>query len=196
MIDDRAGLLRVVRPGRSLAIARQDRLTPIRRSAPALVRAVILLITAALLIGCGATTTSASSAFIAATGPGTTTAAANTPAVIAAPTAPAAVDGRHGRPAAGATTPSLPADWPSDLPVPHGTLTGATGSNGRWTAQYLVLGSAADVLKSTADLFHAAGFTSVSDSVLSKGNLQLTLVVENRDHSAGETTLVIQVSTT
>ena len=43
-----------------------------------------------------------------------------------------------------------------------------------------MLGSAADVLKSTVGLFRAAGFTAVSDSVLNKGNVQLTLVVENR----------------
>jgi hypothetical protein len=58
-----------------------------------------------------------------------------------------------------------------------------------------MLGSAAGVLRSTADLYRAAGYTAVSDSVLDKGNRQLTLAVENRDHNAGETTLLIQVST-
>jgi hypothetical protein len=154
-----------------------------RPSAHALVGPAILLISAALLIGCGAATRAA------------VVGAADTHTSSAAPTAPIAVDGQHGRPAAGATTPSLPADWPADLPVPHGTLTGATGSNGLWTAQYLMLGSAADVLKSTVGLFRAAGFTAVSDSVLNQGNVQLTLVVENRDHNAAESTLLIQVRT-
>jgi hypothetical protein len=152
----------------------------------------ILLITAAAVMSCS--TPSASSVVVAVSGsPG---AATNAPNPITAPTAPIGVDGQRGRPALGATTPSLPADWPADIPVPpHGTLIGATGSNGLWTAQYLMLGSAAGVLQSTADLYRAAGFTAISDSVLNRGNRQLALAVENRDHSAGETTLLIQVST-
>jgi hypothetical protein len=43
--------------------------------------------------------------------------------------------------------------------------------------------------------YSAAGFTAVSDSVLNKGNRQITLVTENRDHSATQTNLVIGVTT-
>ncbi len=166
-----------------------------RPLARALLGAAILGIATMSLIGCGVTTPTAAPAVAAATGTLSSTSAVDPHGATTAPTAPIAVDGQHGRPAAGATTPSLPADWPPDLPLPPGTLTGATGSNGLWTAQYLMLGSAAGVLHATADLYRAAGFTAVSDSVLNKGNRQLTLAVENRDHNAGETTLLIQVST-
>lgn len=110
----------------------------------------------------------------------------------------AASDGRHGgrggsstgSPAAGV----LPADWPPDLPVPQGSIMGSTGSAGRWTVLILAAGSAADVRRSAAALYSSAGFTSVSDSVLNKGNRHITLGVENRDHSATQTNLVIGVT--
>jgi hypothetical protein len=160
--------------------------------------AAMLLITAAAATGCAAAAppvpAAPSTVITGATGTASTSAPADAAQPSRSTTAAIAVDGQRGRPAAGATSPSLPADWPPDLPAPNGTLTGATGSNGQWTAQYLMLGSAADVRQSTVDLYRAAGFTAVSDSVLTKGNCQLTLAVENRDHSASETTLLIQLS--
>jgi hypothetical protein len=72
---------------------------------------------------------------------------------------------------------------------------GSTGSAGRWTVLILAAGSATDVRRSTVALYASAGFTAVSDSVLNKGNRQITLVVENRDHSATQTNLVIGVTT-
>jgi hypothetical protein len=57
-------------------------------------------------------------------------------------------------------------------------------------------GSAAQVRRSTLNFYDGAGFTPVSDSVLNKGNRQITLAVENRDHSATATNLVIAVTTT
>jgi hypothetical protein len=88
----------------------------------------------------------------------------------------------------------LPADWPSDLPLPQGTFIGANGSNGQWAAQILMAASAAEVRRPTADFYTAVGFTAVTDPVLNRGDRQITLLVENRDHSATQTTLVIQVS--
>jgi hypothetical protein len=89
----------------------------------------------------------------------------------------------------------LPADWPPDLPVPPGTISGSTGSAGRWTVLVIAAGSAAEVRQSALALYAAAGFTPVSDSVLVKGNRQITLVAENRDHSATQTNLMIGVAT-
>lgn len=43
--------------------------------------------------------------------------------------------------------------------------------------------------------YTSAGFTAVSDSVLNKGQRQVTLVVENRDHSGTVTNLMIGVTT-
>jgi hypothetical protein len=60
----------------------------------------------------------------------------------------------------------------------------------------LAKGSAAQVRRSALALYSAAGFRPVSDSVLNKGNRQITLVVENRDHSASQTNLMVAVTTT
>jgi hypothetical protein len=59
----------------------------------------------------------------------------------------------------------------------------------------LAPGSAAEVRRFAVAFYSAAGFISVSDSVLNKGNRQITLVVENRDHSATQTNLMIGVTT-
>ncbi|MDT4977175.1 MAG: hypothetical protein QOG98_2933 [Pseudonocardiales bacterium] len=130
--------------------------------------------------------------------------ASATPVLTSAPTTqpiPAApAKGSHGgrvgsgHGSSGAAA-GLPADWPQDVPVPQGDISGSTGSAGRWTVLILATGSAAAVLRSTAAFYRAAGFTAVTDSILNKGNRQLTLVAENRDHSANETNLVIAVTT-
>ncbi len=98
--------------------------------------------------------------------------------------------GQSQAPAAG-----LPAGWPPDLPIPAGTITGSTGSAGRWTVAILAAGSATQVRQSTMAFYSSVGFTPVTDSVLNKGNRQITLVVENRDHSATQTNLLIGVTT-
>ncbi|MEO6144783.1 MAG: hypothetical protein ABIP19_12460 [Dermatophilaceae bacterium] len=79
--------------------------------------------------------------------------------------------------------------------MPSGNIMGSTGSAGRWTVLILAAGSAAEVRQSTVALYSSAGFTAVSDSVLNKRNRQITLAVENRDHSATQTNLVIGVTT-
>ena len=152
------------------------------------------LITATLATGCGAPH---QSAYPADSHP--TVAAISTPASRTPPIASGATNvshgGRGGRghgsaaPAAG-----LPADWPPEVPVPPGNISGSTGSAGRWTVLIVAAGSAAEVHRSTLAFYLAAGFTAVSDSVLNKGNRQITLVAENRDHSNTETNLVISVN--
>jgi hypothetical protein len=112
----------------------------------------------------------------------------------------AAVSGRHGgrggsTNGSSAAVPALPADWPTDLPIPAGDIIGSTGSAGRWSVQILAVGSAAQVHQSTVAFYTGVGFAAVTDSVLNRGNRQITLVVENRDHSATQTNLVIGVTT-
>ena len=156
----------------------------------------VVLVATALTAGCAATPQT----FPVTSGPGATVAAS--PARTSpGPSAAAPASGRHGGRggASGgspAATGALPADWPADLPVPAGTITGSTGSAGRWTVLVLAGGSAAEVRQSAVALYTAAGFTPVSDSVLNKGHRQITLVVENLDHSATQTSLVIAVTTT
>jgi hypothetical protein len=59
----------------------------------------------------------------------------------------------------------------------------------------LEVGPATEVLRSAAAFYSAAGFIPASSSVLNRGDRQITLVVENLDHSANQTSLVIGVTT-
>lgn len=155
---------------------------------------VAFLAAASLTAGCGAphqTVTAAASPSV----PTISTAGAR-----ALPTSAAVRDGGHGGRGGSANgTPAaanaLPADWPSDVPVPAGDILGSTGSAGRWTVLIVAAGSAAEVRQSTMAFYTSAGFTAVSDSVLNKGQRQVTLVVENRDHSGTVTNLMIGVTT-
>jgi 16S rRNA A1518/A1519 N6-dimethyltransferase RsmA/KsgA/DIM1 with predicted DNA glycosylase/AP lyase activity len=61
--------------------------------------------------------------------------------------------------------------------------------------QIVAAGSAAQVHQSTVAFYIGVGFAALTDSVLNRGNRQITLVVENRDHSATQTNLVIGVTT-
>jgi len=131
------------------------------------------------------------------TSPTTTSSAPGSQGLTAPSAVPGGGRGRSGRLATGsrAAAGGLPADWPPDLPVPQGDIMGSTGAAGRWTVLIVAAGSAAQVRRSTVAFYSAAGFTAVSDSVLDKGTRQITLVVENRDHSATQTNLVIGVTT-
>jgi hypothetical protein len=154
----------------------------------------VFLVAAMLTAGCGST-------------PQTVTTAATSPSVPTISTQgnpalpPPAVSngGRGGRGGSNngssAALGALPADWPADLPIPAGDIIGSTGSAGRWSVQILAAGSAAQVHQSTVAFYTGVGFAAVSDSILNRGNRQITLVVENRDHSATQTNLVIGVTT-
>jgi len=153
------------------------------------------LAAATLTAGCGAPHQTVTAAATSASVP-----TISTPGNQAQPPTGAVGDGRHGG-RAGSTNGSsaalgaLPADWPTDLPIPAGDIIGSTGSAGRWSVQILAAGSAAQVHQSTVAFYTAVGFAAVTDSVLNRGNRQITLVVENRDHSATQTNLVIGVTT-
>jgi hypothetical protein len=99
--------------------------------------------------------------------------------------------GGNGR--AAATVP-LPADFPSDVPLPPGELQATSGSTGQWSALLRVPGSAADALGSAMRFYAAAGFTPDSPSTAHRGRYTVTLVTENRDHSPTSTNLVVGVA--
>ena len=153
----------------------------------------IFLTFATLTAGCGSTDQTVPAA---ASGP---SAPAIPPGRTTAPPLSAVSDGRHGGRGGSfngsqAATGGLPADWPSDLPIPAGDIIGSTGSAGRWSVLIVAAGSAASVRQSTVALYTGVGFAAVSDSVLNKRNRRITLVVVNRDHSATQTNLVIGVT--
>ena len=93
------------------------------------------------------------------------------------------------------TAAALPADFPSDVPLPPGELKATSGSAGQWSALLRVPGSAADALRSAMQFYVAAGFTQDSPSTAHRGRYTTTLVTENRDHSPTSTNLVIGVAT-
>jgi len=167
---------------------------PIRYTRSALTASILMAAT--LTAGCGAT--SQPSPAVVSSTPAVT---ASTPVPGHVAPAPPAVPrrGHGGRASAGngssAAAGGLPADWPPDLPVPQGTISGSTGAAGRWTVLVVAAGSAREVRESAIALYTSAGFTAVSDSILNKGSRQITLVAENRDHSATQTNLVIGVTT-
>jgi len=111
-------------------------------------------------------------------------------AVSAAP-ALAAPATRAPGPAPGA---SLPPDFPADVPLPPGSLQGATGGAGQWSVLLLVSGSAAQAHAATVAFYRAHGFTADTDSILHNAAHQVTVVVENRDHSPNETFIAIGVA--
>jgi len=94
---------------------------------------------------------------------------------------------------AGAPATVLPADWPK-LPLPAGSVTGATGAGSSWTVQLRLAGSADEVRRRTEAFYAARGFaTTGTPDVLVRGALRLVVVAENRDHSATSSTLVLGV---
>jgi hypothetical protein len=88
---------------------------------------------------------------------------------------------------------TLPPDFPSDVPLPPGQLQSASGGNGQWSVLLLVNGSAADAHASTVAFYRAHGFVAETDSILQNAKHRVTIVVENRDHSAAHTFVAIGV---
>jgi len=156
---------------------------------------VVFLAAAMLIAACGSTQQAVPVATSNPSVPTISTAGVKAPP----PSAAVRDDGYGGRGSSADGTPAtanaLPADWPLDVPVPAGDITGSTRSAGRWTVLIVSPGAAAEVRQATMAFYTSAGFTAVSDSVLNKGQRRVTLVVENRDHSGTVTNLLIGVTT-
>jgi hypothetical protein len=90
---------------------------------------------------------------------------------------------------------TLPPDFPADVPLPPGQLQAATGGNGQWSVLLLADGSAAQVHSSVVSFYTAHGFVADTDSILHNATHQVTIVLENRDHSNAHTFVAIGVGT-
>jgi len=89
----------------------------------------------------------------------------------------------------------LPADWPADVPAPPGVIQGSTPSGARqWTVLSVAQGSAQEVMRRTVDTYRSAGFAAETDAILHNASHRVTISVENRDHSAAETFVVVAVA--
>lgn len=168
---------------------------PIRYIRSALTASIVMAAT--LTAGCGATSHMVPAVVSSPPGAADSTLVPGGHVASVPPSVPQ--DSHGGRAGAGKGSPAaagqLPVDWPPDLPVPRGTISGSTGVAGRWTVLIDAAGSAREVRESAIALYASAGFTAVSDSALSRGSRQITVVAENRDHSATRTNLVIGVTT-
>jgi hypothetical protein len=123
-------------------------------------------------------------------------------AVAAALVAPAAAVAKGGAPApasaggSGKVAPALPADFPSDVVLPPGQLTGSTGSAPNWSVGLLIDGGYPAVMASVHDFYVAHGYSEVGPTwmySLTDGVHTITFVGRNHDHSASRTDVTIQV---
>lgn len=154
-----------------------------------------------LAISCSSTQTVSAPATRAAAPPAATVPTSQQPAQPA-PGAGNTTDtrgqSRHGTSGGGgggaASAPALPADFPTEVPVPPGTLQGSTGAAGRWGLLLLTRGPADQVLTTTMAFYRAAGFTTDGPATVHRGHYQVVLVAENRDHSNTETNLAAGIT--
>ena len=89
----------------------------------------------------------------------------------------------------------LPAGWPADVPAPPGVIQGSTHANAtNWTVLTLAPGSAQAVMRQTVDSYRSAGFAAETDAILHNASHRVTIGVENRDHSAAQTFVIVAVA--
>jgi hypothetical protein len=108
--------------------------------------------------------------------------------------ATASARGGHGGGGGQAPAPRLPADFPTAVALPPGSLQGATGAGGRWSVLLLVRGSAAGVQRSTKRFYLRRGFRSAGAAIVRRGTLRVTIAAAARDHSPRETNLTLGVT--
>ncbi len=109
--------------------------------------------------------------------------------------------GSHG--VSGGTTPpavvraGLPADWPASVPVPAGTILGASGVSPQWSVNLLVPGPEPTVIARVVALYTAHGFTADPHAniprILTKGALTVTVYWRAHDHSGESTEVLISL---
>jgi hypothetical protein len=112
--------------------------------------------------------------------------------VAAVLTVPAAAVAKGGSPA-----PALPADFPSNVALPSGQLTGSTGASPNWSVGLLLDGGYPEVMASVHDFYLARGYSELGPTWmyrLTNGIYTITFVGRNHDHSATRTDVTIQVS--
>jgi hypothetical protein len=74
-------------------------------------------------------------------------------------------------------------------------IQGSTHANATsWTLLTLAEGSAKSVMRQTVDSYRSAGFVADTDAILHNASRRVTINVENRDHSAAQTFVVVAVA--
>jgi hypothetical protein len=122
--------------------------------------------------------------------------------VSAALAVPAVAAAKGGTPApsssggASKVVPALPADFPSDVVLPAGQLTGSGGGAPSWSVGLLVDGGYPAVMARVHDFYVASGYSELgatSAYSLTNGVHTVTFVGRNHDHSATRTDVTIVV---
>ena len=73
-------------------------------------------------------------------------------------------------------------------------IQGSTHANASsWTVLTLAEGSAQAVMRQTVDSYRSAGFAVETDAILHNASHRVTVSVENRDHSAAHTFVIVAV---
>ena len=142
--------------------------------------ALVVLVALSALPGCGGSATRSTQTVAQATQP------------------PSAVPGSGGSHRGGGgsggggarTVATLPAGWPTDVPAPPGVIQGSTPA----TVLALAPGSAQTVMLQTVERYRSAGFVAETDAILHNALHRVTINVENRDHSATETFVIVAVA--
>jgi len=125
--------------------------------------------------------------------------------VTAALAVPTAAVAQGGNPASapvakaggGKFTPSLPADFPADVPLPPGTLTGSTANAPTWVVALLMRGGYPEVMASVHDFYISRGYSEAGPTWmyhLSNGIHSIQFAGQNHDHSATQTDVSIGVT--
>ncbi len=93
----------------------------------------------------------------------------------------------------GATpAPTLPPNWPAQIPIPVGTIYGSTGSGPTWSVGIVANGSVSDLNLQIVALYTSNGFTQQNGLLVFDSPAYLiTAIAENRDHSNTKTNVTV-----
>jgi hypothetical protein len=107
------------------------------------------------------------------------------------PAAPQAASASHG----GNPPAQLPADFPSSVPLPKGTLQAATGSSPSWSVLKVVRGGYTSVMQGVTRLYTSHAFAASKTVPFQFANATYTVRVvgANRDHSNTKTNVTVWV---
>ena len=101
---------------------------------------------------------------------------------------------RGGRGRVGASLPKLVALLPAGIPLPPGGITAFGSGPGRWSILVVVNGSAKHAQASAVAFYVGHGFHRDSAYVVHGPGYRISMIAENRDHSATKTNLTVVVT--
>ncbi len=94
---------------------------------------------------------------------------------------------------------NLPADFPSNFPLPAGTVRASTGTAPKWAVALIVDSGVPESLQAARNLYLPLGYTETSGPGANPVNFQnpaytIQVVAANRDHSATSTDVNVYVT--